>query len=218
MFTVICRRYIKLLNQAAKNHDQRNHSSPENSLHHIQPGDIITEYFLVLQHPVCRFSEIVVSSKFCQIFPSTVLKHPYIFHLVFDSFFIILQLIDYFLRLTSLKCIDSRKSHSLEFPAFLVSLTQVLFFFYSLFLQDRQRSPFSTTHGNDFGKTAWFPRNDMLPAVVRHHRWLFALLSSWSLSPLRIHFNISIMKNACKILPEAREKTTYDRAIVFHKK
>lgn len=130
MFTVICRRYIKLLNQAAKNHDQRNHSSPENSLHHIQPGDIITEYFLVLQHPVCRFSEIVVSSKFCQIFPSTVLKHPYIFHLVFDSFFIIIQLIDYFLRLTSLKCIDSRKSHSLEFLAFLVSLTHVLFFFF----------------------------------------------------------------------------------------
>ena len=58
------------------------------------------------------------------------LKH--IFHLVFDSFFIVIQLVNHFLRLTPLKCIHTRESHSLEFPAFLVSFTQVIFFFFIL--------------------------------------------------------------------------------------
>ena len=129
---MVCRRYIKLPDQTAKNYDQRNYSSYKNPIHHIQAGDVVTEYFFFLLHLICRLAEIIIAIKLCQVFPAAILKHPHIFHLVFDAFFIVIQLVNHFLRLTPLKCIHTRESHSLEFPAFLVSFTQVIFFFFVL--------------------------------------------------------------------------------------
>ena len=38
---MVCRRYIKLPDQTAKNYDQRNYSSYKNPIHHIQAGDVV---------------------------------------------------------------------------------------------------------------------------------------------------------------------------------
>ena len=85
-----------------------------------------------------RLSEIAVFCVFLQVFPTAIFEHLYIFGMVCQANFVVIELIHNVLRLALFKVIHAEAAYLRKFPALVVSAAQICLFF--LMVEDRKIS------------------------------------------------------------------------------